>query len=267
MGLRCLAAKQTHPKPMQPQRVTHMATTIVTTYDWESDTWTTNGDTTARQAWRQSVAEIADKARAKLPECSGRVDSAVKIVLAGDVELLADGTAKVASQSNGTTAYHVINGECSCKDFAKAPHSFCKHRLSAAIARRAHELVQQRLSPLDNATNGHVSSDQPQGEATAALPLPEAPVSITLKATLNGHEVMVTLRGVDFASVKAQVEQASQWLSVQAPPQPPTQRTTPADHDDSPYCHRHKTALKRFSKDGRTWHSHKTADGRWCKGQ
>jgi hypothetical protein len=57
------------------------------------------------------------------------------------------------------------------------PHIDC-NRLSAAIARRAHELVQQRLSQLDNATNGHVSSDQPQGGATPALPLPEAPVSI-----------------------------------------------------------------------------------------
>ena len=71
---------------------------IVTAYDWESDTWTTNGDTPTRQAWRQAVAEIAEKAKAKLPECSGRVDSAVKIVLADDVELLADGTAKVAAR-------------------------------------------------------------------------------------------------------------------------------------------------------------------------
>jgi hypothetical protein len=38
-------------------------------------------------------------------------------------------------------------------------------------------------------------------------------------------------------------------------------------HDDSPYCHQHKTAMKRFSKDGRSWYAHKTADGRWCKGQ
>jgi hypothetical protein len=81
----------------------------------------------ARKAWREAVAEIADKARAKLPECSGRVDSAVKIVLAGDVELLADGTAKVASQSNGTTAYHVVNRHCDCRDYDKAPHQFCKH--------------------------------------------------------------------------------------------------------------------------------------------
>src|SRR6266851_204372 len=75
----------------------------------------------ARTAWREAVAEIADKAKVALPECNGRVDSAVKIVLAGDVELQTDGTAKVGSQSNGTTAYHIVNGACTCKDFPKAP--------------------------------------------------------------------------------------------------------------------------------------------------
>jgi hypothetical protein len=81
----------------------------------------------AHTAWREAVAEIAEKAKARLPECNGRVESAVKIVLAGDVDLLDDGTARVASQSNGTTAYHIINGDCSCKDYRKAPHNFCKH--------------------------------------------------------------------------------------------------------------------------------------------
>src|SRR5262249_47670905 len=172
--------------------------TIVAQFSWD-DIASEDFGNPARQAWREAVAEIADKARTKLPECSGRVDSAVKIVLAGDVELQADGTAKVASQSNGSTAYHIVNGECSCKDFAKAPHQFCKHRLSAAIVRRAHELVKQRLEQHDSASNGTSQPPakqpqaQPQGEATAALPLPEAPVSITLKATLHGHEVMVTL--------------------------------------------------------------------------
>ena len=87
---------------------------IIASYDWESDTFTHHGDSGARQAWREAVAAIAEKAKAKLPECNGRVDSAVKIVLAGDVELLPDGTAKVASQSNGTIAYHVVNGHCDC---------------------------------------------------------------------------------------------------------------------------------------------------------
>src|SRR3989454_9647649 len=159
--------------------------TMIASYDWTSDTWTHNGDHPARQAWREAVAEIADKAKAKLPECSGRIDSAVKIVLAGDVELQADGTAKVASQSNGSTAYHVVNGECSCKDFAKAPHNFCKHRLSAAIARRAQELAKAKL---EAATNGQAEPpSHPAPEASPAVPappLPEAPASANCYVTL-----------------------------------------------------------------------------------
>src|SRR5215470_9083571 len=223
-----------------------MASTIVTSYDWESDTWTTNGDTPARKAWRQSVAEIADKAKAKLPECSGRVDSAVKIVLAGDVELLADGTAKVASQSNGTTAYHVVNGHCDCRDFEKAPHNFCKHRLSTAIVRRAQELTKAKLADTNDQAE---TPSQPAQPETPTLPLPEAPVSITLKATLHGHEVLVTLRGVDFASVKAQVEQAAVWLKVQVPAQLPTQHT---EHPKG-WCSKHGVQMTQNHKDGRSW--------------
>src|SRR5262249_31928375 len=101
---------------------------IVTSYDWESDTFTYHtGDNPARTAWRAAVAEIAEKAKAALPECNGRVDSAVKLVLAGDVELLDDGKAKVASQSNGATQYFVVNGECQCKDYPKASSNWCKH--------------------------------------------------------------------------------------------------------------------------------------------
>src|SRR5256884_7222336 len=125
--------------------------TIVASYDWESDTFTHHD---ARAAYRAAVEEIAAKAHEKLPECNGRVDSAVKIVLAGGVELMADGTAKVASQSNGTTAYHVVNGHCDCRDYDKAPYSFCKHRLSAAIVRRAQELPKARLTKLGQAKHG-----------------------------------------------------------------------------------------------------------------
>jgi len=89
--------------------------TIVTSYDFESDAWTHhNGKPSARQAFRAAVSEIAVKAKATLPDCNGRVDSAVKLVLNGDVELLPDGKAKVGSQSNGTTVYHLVNGECTC---------------------------------------------------------------------------------------------------------------------------------------------------------
>ncbi len=79
---------------------------IVTEISWD-DMWSGKAlpESPARKAFREAVAEIAEKAKATLPDCTGRVDSAVKIVLNNDVELLPDGTAKVASASNGTTKY------------------------------------------------------------------------------------------------------------------------------------------------------------------
>jgi hypothetical protein len=208
------------------------------------------------------VAEVAAKAYEKLPECNDRIDSAVKIVLAGKVELLPGGTVQVTSQITGTTAYRVVNGECSCTDYLKAPHQFCTHRLSAAIARRAQELTTAKLdAPATNQAEPPSQPTSAQPDAPTA-PLPEAPVSITLKAALHGHEVLVTLRGVDFASVKTQVEQASEWLKVQAPAQPPTQS---AEHPTG-WCSKHGVQMTQQHKNGRSWWSHHTTEG-WCKGK
>src|SRR5262245_43049969 len=158
-----------------------------------------------RTIWREAVAEIADKAKTSLPECNGRVDSAVKIVLAGDVELLQDGTAKVASQSNGTTKYFIVNGECNCKDYAKAPSNWCKHRIAFGIHKRAYSLAKQRLEQLDSTQNGisNPTPEQSTPEApvsvqdTVATPLPEAPASANVYILLNGHKVQITLRDHD----------------------------------------------------------------------
>ena len=119
-------------------------------------------ETSTRQAWRAAVAEIAVKAKQTLPECHGRVDSAVKIVLAGDVELLADGEAQVASQSNGQTVYHLVNGTCDCKDFPKAPSGWCKHRIAAGMQKRATALMQRTRTA---GTNGQAEApaEPPQG--------------------------------------------------------------------------------------------------------
>src|SRR5262245_7202601 len=145
-----------------------------------------------RTIWREAVAEIAEKAKTSLPECIGRVDSAVKIVLNGDVELLEGTKAKVASQSNGTTKYFIVNGECSCKDYAKAPSNWCKHRIAAGIAKRAFSLAKQRLEQLDNAQNGtsNPAPEQSTPEApvtaqeTPAMSLPEAPASANVYVTI-----------------------------------------------------------------------------------
>jgi hypothetical protein len=168
--------------------------TIVSEYDVESDTWTHHhGNNAATAAWRAAVDDIAKRAKAKLPECNGRVDSAVKIVLAGDVELLADGTAKVASQSNGSTAYHVINGHCDCRDYDKSPYNFCKHRLSVAIARRAQDLIRAKL---DAPANGQAEPPAPPqaSPAVPTTPLPKAPASVNVHLELGGRQVQLTLR-------------------------------------------------------------------------
>ena len=120
---------------------------IVTEYDWESDTFTHHAENAACQACREAVADIAEKAKATLPDCVGRVDRAVAIVLNHDVELLEDGKTKVASQSNGQVVYHVVNGECSCKDYPKAPSNWCKHRIAAGLYKRVTALVQRKLVP------------------------------------------------------------------------------------------------------------------------
>ena len=60
-------------------------------------------------------------------------------------------------------------------------------------------------------------------------------------------------------------------LKVQAPTQPPTppptKGTAQRAHEESPYCHAHKAVLKRYERNGQVWYSHKTADGRWCRGK
>src|SRR5215831_7983845 len=132
-------------------------------------TGTVNFDQTVtdtRALWRAAVAEVAEKATAALPQCQGRIDKAVSLVLAGAVDLLADGTARVASQSNGQTIYHIVNGHCDCRDYEHAPESWCKHRLAHAIAKRAYT---QAKAKVDTGAGGQATA-QPAPVAPALPP-------------------------------------------------------------------------------------------------
>jgi hypothetical protein len=168
----------------------------VTSLEWQAVMDGNFPENRAQQAWREAVAAVVEKAKAALPASNGRIDAAVKLVLAGDVELQPDGMAKVASQSNGQTVYHVVNGECSCKDFPKAPQGFCKHRLGYAIAKRATMLAKQKLAQLDGTANGHQPAEAPKTDALA-ISLPEAPASANVYVTLAGRKVQMTLRDSD----------------------------------------------------------------------
>jgi hypothetical protein len=127
------------------------------------------------------------------------------------------------------------------------------------MQKRATALMQRTLAQPNGASHDQPETPTPPTQVPAEVltpPLPEAPVSITLKGLIHGQEVMVTLRGVDFASVQAQVEAASQWLDVKGRP----------STDDTPQCPTHG-AMKPSTK-GKGWYCPvKLADGAWCRGK
>src|SRR5262249_57987461 len=222
----------------------------------------------ARKAWREAVAEIAERAKQTLPTCYGRVDSAVKIVLAGDVELLPDGKAKVASQSHGTTLYHIVNGECSCKDYAKAPSHWCKHRIAAGLAKRASALTKKRLEQVDAASNSTTTPTPEQVDqapvatpvqetvATPILPLPEAASSANCFVTLAGRQVQLTLRDHDEQRLLQRLETLLQRFPVVEEPKEHVQQEG--------WCAEHNAKMKlRHGRRG-TWWSQQLPNGQWC---
>ena len=192
---------------------------------------------TSRQAFRQAVTQVADKARATLPECGGRIDKAVQLVLQGDVELLPDGHARVASQCQGTTMYRLVNGTCECRDYPQAPSGWCKHRIAAGIQRRA----LQAMLPV-----------QPTQPA-----FPEAPASVNCHVTIGGRQVQVTLRDSDEARLLTRLTALLAQYPVEQV----------ASQDDKPegWCPVHSVQMRRNGKDGRSWWNHKAEDGTWCK--
>jgi len=97
---------------------------------------------TPRKIYRDVVTQVADKARQALPDSGSRIDKAVAMVLAGDVEL-GDAGATVASASNPDARY-TVNGACDCKD-SRAPGGQCKHRIAYGIAKRAEPLAKARV--------------------------------------------------------------------------------------------------------------------------
>jgi hypothetical protein len=199
-----------------------------------------------RAVWRLAVAEIAAKAHTKLPNSTGRIDSAVKIVLAGDVELLPAGGARVAIRTDATGQYHFANGHCDCRDYARAPGNLCAHRLAYGIARRAAELLPPSPEPL-------------RLPPVPTVPLPEAPASVNVHLIISGRQVQLTLRDNDEGHLLARLEAVLQRF-----PLPPAEASGQSQGKD--WCSKHHVQMKLTQKDGRSWYSHRTAEG-WCTGR
>jgi hypothetical protein len=143
------------------------------------------------------------------------------------------------------------------------PHIDC-NRLSAAIARRAHELATHRLAQLDGQQgHGQAPTDhqpvQPTPEtpgSVPALPLPEAPASVNCHILLEGRQVQVTLRDTDESRLLARLAA----LLRQYPPAQPS----PQASAQTPVCQWHGT-MKESTKAKGTWYCPaKMADGSYC---
>jgi hypothetical protein len=224
---------------------------------------TTTTCTTDRQQFRETVALVAAKAKAILPqETNGRVESAIRLVLLDEVQPQADGTVEVGSTADPRQVYHLAGTTCDCKDFVegRAPEGWCKHRISAGIFKRVRELL-------------------PPAVESTPEPLPEAPASVNVRLQVAGREVQWTLRDTDEARLAVRLEallqrypvpQASSPAPSQPQPLSPAQHNAMAQHQAvTGWCKVHNVEMKlNQGKDGRTWYSHfDEAAGRWCKGK
>jgi hypothetical protein len=219
---------------------------------------------TDRHMFRETVALVAEKAKAKLPQAvNGRIEKVVKLVLMGDVFPQADGTILVGSSSEAMTSYLLVGQACECQDFTRgnAPEGWCAHRIAAGIAKRVGEMVPPSPAGETEIVEPEPDNDpEPEVPAPTSAPvsLPEAAFSLTLKGTLDGVEALLTARGQTAQEFTRNLEAIRGLLDAPTPAQ---------GQQPDGWCAVHQTALKlNHGRDGRTWLSHRTAEG-WCKGR
>src|SRR5262249_41735474 len=227
--------------------------TMIASYNWESDSFTQHTATPARVTFRTAVLQVADKAKLVLEAIGSGIDKAVALVLNGFVEIV-EGKCRVASQTNGKTIYHQVNGTCTCLDFTqgKAPNGFCKHRLAHGLYRRATEMVQaQEPEPTVEA--------QPTVPAeTVQVPVQhtEAPASVNFHTTIAGRQIQITLRDTDETRLLARLETLLQRFPVVEEPK---------EHvPQEGWCSEHNAKMKLHHGKRGTWWSHKLSNGQWC---
>src|SRR5712691_1991979 len=228
---------------------------MITSYNWESNSFTQHTETPARVAFRTAVLHVADKAKAVLPDNTSRIDKAITLVLNGFVEMV-DRKCLIASQTNGKTLYHQVNSNCTCQDFTqeKAPNGFCKHRLAHGLYRRAMELVHVQ-EPVVEAKPAVTTE-------TVQVPVQhtEAPASVNFHTTLAGRQVQITLRDTDETKLLARLETLLQRFPVVEEPREQAQKEGQCP------IHHVPMRLNRGKNGRKDWWSHKTADG-WCNGK
>src|SRR5262245_59173344 len=231
-----------------------------------------------RQTFRALVADVAAKAKEKLPlAVNGRVESAAKLVLWQDVEPQDDGSILVGSASDPGKQYRLVGHTCTCQDFTRgqAPEGWCQHRIAAGIHKRVQQLLaaEAPAAPVVPEVLPEPFPDNDPEDAPAAGPpvppasalCPEALFSLTLKGRLDGIETLLTVRGMTAAEFQANLAAVRGLLEVPTPSQP-RQSGPQVSGQGQGWCPVHHVSMKQTQKDGRSWWSHRT-DQAWGKGR
>ena len=90
---------------------------------------------------------MGERAKGVLPACHARIEQAVQLILAGDIQWRPDGSVQVQGPEQEDAAYG-MQDTCPCPENVQTPRGWCVHRLAGAIAKRASALVQTRLETL-----------------------------------------------------------------------------------------------------------------------
>jgi hypothetical protein len=208
---------------------------------------------TERQRYREILATLAEKTKAKIPSLNGRVEKAMKLALLDDVALHADGSATVQSSSDPSRQYELREGTCTCRDWEQAPEHLCQHRLAVGFVRKTATMLPPS-SP----------------EVIPPTSLPEAACSVNCHIIVEGRQVQVTLRGISEEEVLRRLEKVLRHYPNVPQHAAKNPRSAPGEtsgNGQPGYCHIHHAAMLETTKEGRSWWSHRTPEGQWCKGR
>lgn len=179
-----------------------------------------------------------------------RLEKAQDLVLAGGVTINADGSAIV---ENGNYTYDIDPERgCIC-EYSQTQSRYCKHYLAVEILKRAQ-------SGNGTYTNG-VNGKAPVMPSSATWHVNEAPASCCIKFTVNGTEVMYTMRDVSDSKLFPRVKRVLKRLQENGVGEQLAEQPQPD------WCPIHKVTMKRYTKGDKSWYSHKLPDGSWCSGK
>ena len=100
--------------------------------------------------------------------------------------------------------------------------------------------------------------------------LPEAPASVTIKAFKNGYSLLFTIRDTEASELAKKMNTMIDYFQNNGiTPDPIQQTIKPVMEEPIPenWCPIHQVEMTKYSKEGRSWYSHRLDDGTWCKGK